>query len=225
MGSASSLETSVPAEDLQRGSPTQSAPFRRIAVCVDGSEMGETVVLHAANVAAAFGVPLAIPRVLGRPTASGARLSGAARLGVGRRSKTRGRSAIGGSCAFAAGGQPAGVLHALSLRCKRFRRRTAMTSATVETSEAPSYASIRDRVVDACRQAAHRSHEARLAKSLATDAVENGKRGVEELAELKGEAVHRVRRQPLGAVGIALGVGLVLGVAVGWIGRRPGRRE
>ena len=49
-----------------------------------------------------------------------------------------------------------------------------MTSATVEASEAPSHASIRDRVVDACRQAGHRSHEARLAKSLATDAVENG---------------------------------------------------
>ena len=64
MGSPNSLETSVPAAELRRGSPTQSAPFRRIAVCVDGAEMGETVVLHAANVAAAFGVPLTILRVL-----------------------------------------------------------------------------------------------------------------------------------------------------------------
>jgi nucleotide-binding universal stress UspA family protein len=64
MGSASSLERSVPAEDLQRGSPTPSAPFRRIAVCVDGSEMGETLVRHAAMVAAAFGAPLTILRVL-----------------------------------------------------------------------------------------------------------------------------------------------------------------
>ncbi len=111
-----------------------------------------------------------------------------------------------------------------------------MTSATVETSEAPSHASIRDRVVDACRQAANRSHQARWLKSPATDPVDDGvhaakraitsvKRGVEELAELKDEGVHRVRRQPLGAVGMALGVGLVLGWAVGWIGRRPGRRE
>ena len=111
-----------------------------------------------------------------------------------------------------------------------------MTSATVETSEAPSHASVLDRVVEACRQAAHRSHGARWLKSLATDAVEHGvhaakraitsvKRGVEELAEFKDEGVHRVRRQPLGAVGIALGVGLVLGLAVGWIGRRRGRRE
>ena len=111
-----------------------------------------------------------------------------------------------------------------------------MTSATIESSEAASHASIRDRVVDACRQAAHRSHEARLLKSLAVDAVEDGvhatkraitslKRSIEELADFKDEAVHRVKRQPLRAVGIALGVGLVLGLAVGWDGRRLGRRE
>jgi nucleotide-binding universal stress UspA family protein len=63
MGTASALETSVPAENLQ-GSPTPSAPFRRIAVCVDGSEMGETLVRHAAMVAEAFGAPLTILRVL-----------------------------------------------------------------------------------------------------------------------------------------------------------------
>ena len=111
-----------------------------------------------------------------------------------------------------------------------------MTSATIGTSQEASKASVRDRVVDACRQTAHLSHEARLLKSLATDAVEDGvhatkraitsvKRGVEELADLKDEAVHRVKRQPLRALGIALGVGLVVGLAVTWIGRRPGRRE
>ena len=64
MGSASPLETSGPAEAFQRGSPTPSAPFRRIAVCVDGSKMGETLVRHAAMVAAAFEAPLTILRVL-----------------------------------------------------------------------------------------------------------------------------------------------------------------
>lgn len=64
MGSPSSAETFVAAEDRQRGSPTSSAPFRRIAVCVDGSEMGETLVRHAAMMAAAFGAPLTILRVL-----------------------------------------------------------------------------------------------------------------------------------------------------------------
>ncbi len=61
---ASPIEKLEPAQDLQPGSPTQSAPFRRIAVCVDGSEMGETIVRHAAMVAAAFGAPLTILRVL-----------------------------------------------------------------------------------------------------------------------------------------------------------------
>ena len=56
-------------------------------------------------------------------------------------------------------------------------------------------------------------------------AITSVKRGVEELAELKDEGVQRVRRQPLRAVGIALGVGLVLGLAVGWTVRRPGGRE
>jgi nucleotide-binding universal stress UspA family protein len=64
MGSPSSLETFVPAENRQRGSVTPSALFRRIAVCVDGSEMGDTLVLHAAAAAEAFSAPLTILRVL-----------------------------------------------------------------------------------------------------------------------------------------------------------------
>jgi len=58
------IETLERTLDLQPGSPTRSAPFRRIAVCVDGSEMGDTVVRHAAVLAAAFGAPLTILRVL-----------------------------------------------------------------------------------------------------------------------------------------------------------------
>ena len=65
MGSASSsIEPFVPAEVLPRGSATPSVPFRRIAVCVDGSEMGDTVVRHAAGAAEAFSAPLTILRVL-----------------------------------------------------------------------------------------------------------------------------------------------------------------
>ena len=111
-----------------------------------------------------------------------------------------------------------------------------MTSATSETPETASSVSVPDRAIDACRQAAHLSHEARLLKSLATDAIDDGvhaakraiksvRRSVEELGDLKEEAAHRVKRQPLKAVGVALGVGLVLGLAVGWIGWRLGQRE
>ena len=111
--------------------------------------------------------------------------------------------------------------------------------ATLEAVDMPGNASRRVRAVDACRHAVHLSHEARLLKSLATDAVEDGvhrarralrslERRVENLATVKDEAVHRVRRQPLQAMGIALGAGLVLGLAVGWFGgrsERGGERE
>jgi nucleotide-binding universal stress UspA family protein len=53
-----------PRSSLRRGSATPSAPFRRIAVCVDGSEMDDTIVRHAAGAAEAFGVPLTTLRVL-----------------------------------------------------------------------------------------------------------------------------------------------------------------
>jgi ElaB/YqjD/DUF883 family membrane-anchored ribosome-binding protein len=41
----------------------------------------------------------------------------------------------------------------------------------------------------------------------------------------KDEAAYRVKRQPFKALGIAVGVGLVLGVAVGWIGARFGKAK
>jgi len=67
MGStSSSIEATGPAEKNQRGSATPMAPFRHIAVCVDGSEVGDTIVLHAAAAAEAFSVPLTILRVLER---------------------------------------------------------------------------------------------------------------------------------------------------------------
>jgi ElaB/YqjD/DUF883 family membrane-anchored ribosome-binding protein len=104
-----------------------------------------------------------------------------------------------------------------------------MTSATLETPEAAT--SVRDRIVDVCRHAAHVSHEARVLKSIATDAVEDGMhaakqavtsigRGVEELGDLRDAAAYRVKRQPLRAVGLAFGTGLVLGAGLSWIATR-----
>jgi ElaB/YqjD/DUF883 family membrane-anchored ribosome-binding protein len=92
-----------------------------------------------------------------------------------------------------------------------------------------------DRVVDAARHAAHISHEARLVKSLAQDAIEDGvhaaKRAVksahqsiERLEDIKDEGVHYVRRQPLKAIAMAAGIGLAVGMAAGWIIGRFRRR-
>jgi ElaB/YqjD/DUF883 family membrane-anchored ribosome-binding protein len=111
-----------------------------------------------------------------------------------------------------------------------------MTSVTMDAPKVETEPSIRERVVEAAHQVVHLSHEARLLKSLVADAVEDGvhaakraiksvERRVEELGDLKDEAAYRVKRQPFKAIGIAVGVGLVLGVAVGWIGGRLGKTK
>jgi ElaB/YqjD/DUF883 family membrane-anchored ribosome-binding protein len=111
-----------------------------------------------------------------------------------------------------------------------------MVPATVDTPEREQRPTARDRVIDAYRQTAHLSHEVRLLKSVAEDAIKDGvhaakralksvQRSVEHLEDMRDEAVHRVKRQPIGAVGIALGIGLVVGYAVGWIAHRSERHE
>lgn len=111
-----------------------------------------------------------------------------------------------------------------------------MTPATVEPSNVETEPSIRERAIDAARQVAHVSHEAQLLKSLAADAVEDGvhaakraiksvKRRVEELVDLKDETAYRVKRQPFKALGIAVGVGFVFGLAAAWVGGRLGKAK
>lgn len=108
-----------------------------------------------------------------------------------------------------------------------------MTRATVETPSVETEPSIRERALDAARRVAHASHEAQFLTSLAADAVEDGvhaakravksaRRRVEKLADLKDQAAYQVKRRPFQALGVAVGVGLVLGVALARIG---GRRE
>ena len=55
-------------------------------------------------------------------------------------------------------------------------------------------------------------------------AMKSVKSGLEQLEDFKDETAHRVKRQPLAAIGIAAGVGLIVGVAVGWMGARCERR-
>jgi len=110
-----------------------------------------------------------------------------------------------------------------------------MSVAGIETydREKPT---VTDRIVDAARHAAHVSHEVRLVKSLAHDALEDGaraakravksvQRGIERLEDIKDEGVHYVKRQPLKAIAIAAGTGLMVGMAAGWITGRFRRQQ
>jgi ElaB/YqjD/DUF883 family membrane-anchored ribosome-binding protein len=87
------------------------------------------------------------------------------------------------------------------------------------------------RMRDVARRAAHLSHEARVVKSLAEDAIEDGvhaarravksvRRGIESLEDVRDEWIHSVKRRPLKAVTVAAGTGFVIGVAAAWIARR-----
>ncbi len=110
---------------------------------------------------------------------------------------------------------------------------------TVDTRQTDDQAtqSIGGRLADAARHAAHLSHEARMVRSVAEDAIEDGvhrakravksvRRGIERMQDIKDEATYYVKGRPLGTVAMAAGVGLVIGMAAGLIatGRR-GRRD
>jgi ElaB/YqjD/DUF883 family membrane-anchored ribosome-binding protein len=103
-----------------------------------------------------------------------------------------------------------------------------MSVAGVQTPESEK-AKVADRIVDAVRHAAHISHEGRLVKSVACDAIEDGahearravkksvQRGIDRLEDIKDEGVHYVKRHPLKAIAMAAGVGLMVGMAAVWI--------
>jgi hypothetical protein len=113
-----------------------------------------------------------------------------------------------------------------------------MAVATEAPPETGPPSSVKDRIVDAYRHGAHLSHEARLAKSIAADAIEDGihfarrfavmsvRHGAERLEDLKDEAAHRIKQAPLASVTLFAGAGLFLGAAIGYVcGRFSARRE
>ncbi len=99
-----------------------------------------------------------------------------------------------------------------------------------ETSEHTT-PSISGRMADAARHAAHLSHEARMVKSLAEDAIDEGvhrarravksvRRGLERLEDIRDDGVRYAKRQPVKTMALTAGVGLLVGLAVGWIAGR-----
>jgi len=105
-----------------------------------------------------------------------------------------------------------------------------MSANAVAASEAaPSSAA--DRIMDAGRAVAHLSHQARLAKSLAGDAIGDGvnaarhavrsvRRSIERLEDVKDEGIHYVKRQPLKTIAMTAGIGFTVGLMAGWIAGR-----
>ena len=107
-----------------------------------------------------------------------------------------------------------------------------MSSATLET---PTKASpgAGDRAIDTVRQVAHVAHKARLLKTLAADAVEDGlhaarrtvTRRIRDIEDLRDAAAYRIKRAPFATVAAALGAGILLGAVFGWFGTRSTRRN
>src|SRR6476660_7684892 len=100
------------------------------------------------------------------------------------------------------------------------------TLMTLTTTALEAGQVVRDRVVDSARRVAKLSNEAHAVTSRAADAVEDGvyaakravRRGVAQLGDLQEEGRYRVKRHPFKAIGLAAGIGLLLGIAIGWVG-------
>jgi hypothetical protein len=110
-----------------------------------------------------------------------------------------------------------------------------MATATTDTAVPAVEPTLRERVVDTARRVAHMSHEARMLKSIASDAVEDGvykalramKNARRDIDDVRGDAVYRIKKQPVKAVGVAFGAGVCLGIAAGalvWLAIRSPRQ-
>ena len=110
-----------------------------------------------------------------------------------------------------------------------------MASATADLAVPVAEPTLRERVGDTARRVAHMSHEARMLKSIATDAVEDGvynarramKSARRDFDDARDAAAHRIKQQPLKTVGAAFGIGLFVGAvaaSLAWFAVRPARR-
>ncbi|MDP2321743.1 MAG: hypothetical protein Q8O42_20680 [Acidobacteriota bacterium] len=92
----------------------------------------------------------------------------------------------------------------------------------------PSTTEARELAAKAVREAEHLAHEAARLKAVATEAVEDGVRatkraithGLHDLDDLRDAAAYRIKRAPLMTVGLAFGVGILLGLIVGQATRK-----
>ena len=84
-----------------------------------------------------------------------------------------------------------------------------------------------DHLADVVGRAAHVAHEARVLKTLAADAVEDGVHAVRravthsarEIDEWRDTAAYRIKKAPFLTVALAAGAGLLVGIVCGRWGR------
>jgi ElaB/YqjD/DUF883 family membrane-anchored ribosome-binding protein len=103
-----------------------------------------------------------------------------------------------------------------------------MTTNTVEQVELEHEPAIGERAFDALRHAAQGWPAAsRLVEEVIEDGAQAGRaakavvaRGADEIRDLRDGAVEQVKRRPVQAVGVGVGVGLVAGMIVSWLACR-----
>jgi ElaB/YqjD/DUF883 family membrane-anchored ribosome-binding protein len=90
-----------------------------------------------------------------------------------------------------------------------------------------------DRLADVVGRAVNVAHEARVLRTMAADAVEDGvhaakravTRGARDFEEFRETAAYRIKKAPFLAVAIAAGAGLLVGTVCGRWGRCASRHE
>ena len=110
-----------------------------------------------------------------------------------------------------------------------------MDMSTSEDTVAVAEPNLRERVVDVGRRVAQAAHDARLLKSVASDALEDGlytarravKTAARDLSDVRDDASYRIKKAPMQSVAVAFGAGLCVAIAAGaaaWLVRKAWRQ-
>ena len=83
-----------------------------------------------------------------------------------------------------------------------------MTTEAAETARRPTPSLLRSLAADAIEDGLH---------SVVRRGVKAARRAVETLEDARDDGIYYVKHQPLKTIGVAAGVGLIVGLGAGWI--------